>query len=246
MNGAFKLAVSSFSVALASLLVFSHPALGSEAYSHVSKTGDIASKKGSLKDVVPFKGAPNLGTVEEILTLSEEELEKKISALPGGQIESLKKEVAKEEVPSGFVDTIDRSSGETLEGKGARKYLENQANVWMFQPPLSEFISFREKELSNPKNKAFVWTTDGCSVPLGMGKSWSKKFYNPCVRHDFGYRNFGPKGPLNLGASNFKKSRKKIDAQFLKDMDSVTKGFAGRAATRAFYGAVRAGGKSHF
>ncbi|STD13990.1 Prokaryotic phospholipase A2 [Dermatophilus congolensis] len=184
--------------------------------------------------------------MKKSLTLSEEELEEKISDLPGEQIKSLKKEVAKEEVPSGFAGAVDRSSGGDSEGKSGRKYLEDQASAWMFQTPLSEFISFREKELRNPKNKAFVWTTDGCSVPLGMGKGWSKKFYNPCVRHDFGYRNFGPKGPLNLGASNFKKSRKKIDAQFLKDMESVARGFAGRAAARAFYGAVRAGGKSHF
>ncbi|MEE9965260.1 MAG: phospholipase [Propionicimonas sp.] len=55
--------------------------------------------------------------------------------------------------------------------------------------------------------KQLNWTTDGCSVPKvittsvsGMGlvlRYYSRVFHDSCVRHDFGYRNFGGNAALH-------------------------------------------------
>ena len=66
----------------------------------------------------------------------------------------------------------------------------------------------------------FDWSTDGCSAPLIGDTGRSFNFREPCVRHDFGYRN------LNLLESRYGSgrtywnatNRKRVDQQFLTDM----------------------------
>lgn len=59
------------------------------------------------------------------------------------------------------------------------------------------------------------WRNDGCSAPDWLvGKPWNTYFKSPCVRHDFGYRNFG-KGKA-LHSTNAKKLA--VDDKFLADM----------------------------
>lgn len=115
--------------------------------------------------------------------------------------------------------------------------------------------------------KHLNWSTDGCSVPKaitvsvsGMGlvsRYYSRVFHDSCVRHDFGYRNFGrnASGPgphPKLGANSTTKAR--IDKRFLNNMkiqcaakyhNFVTKK-ACNAAAGTFYLAVVKGGKKAF
>ncbi len=115
--------------------------------------------------------------------------------------------------------------------------------------------------------KQLNWTTDGCSVPKvittsvsGMGlvlRYYSRVFHDSCVRHDFGYRNFGgnasgPGAHPKLGVNATTKTR--IDKRFLNNMKIqcaakyhtwVTKR-ACNSAANTFYLAVVKGGKKAF
>lgn len=63
--------------------------------------------------------------------------------------------------------------------------------------------------------KGLDWENDGCSAPSAVvGAAWNTYFATPCIRHDFGYRNYG-KG-LALRSTNAQK--KTIDDKFLADM----------------------------
>ncbi len=93
-------------------------------------------------------------------------------------------------------------------------------------------------------NKALDWTTDGCSAPLLGDSGRSFDFRWPCLRHDFGYRNFKSHGLFN---SN---TRQRIDDQFRRDLDESCRPrmrtFKVRCVAWAeiFYTAVRAAGGS--
>jgi hypothetical protein len=94
----------------------------------------------------------------------------------------------------------------------------------------------------------FDWSTDFCSAPLIGNTGRSFNFTNSCRRHDFGYRNlqlldhrYGTHGWNGT-------SRRRVDQQFLADMQSHCRArpwydeppcFAWAAA---FYSAVRVAG----
>lgn len=63
-----------------------------------------------------------------------------------------------------------------------------------------------------PGSSILVWTTDGCSGPTPP--EVDALFASPCLRHDFGYRNFlnGPK------VDPSQQRRLAIDNQFLVDL----------------------------
>ncbi|MGW6458302.1 phospholipase A2 [Streptomyces sp. NPDC055078] len=63
--------------------------------------------------------------------------------------------------------------------------------------------------------KPFNWTSDGCSTPK-KNFPYRGRFKKACNQHDFGYRNYGAKGKLELSPT--KATRKKIDAKFLNEM----------------------------
>lgn len=72
----------------------------------------------------------------------------------------------------------------------------------------------------------FDWSDDGCSPPTP--EYLRQRFRNPCVQHDFGYRNFG-KG-LTLGRTESDRAR--IDNKFRTEMWAVcARSFSGRART---------------
>lgn len=79
---------------------------------------------------------------------------------------------------------------------------EEIADELMFETPLDQFITHREKR--DPTD--LVWESDGCTHapdnPMGF------PFLPACQRHDFGYRNYRAQNRLNKAA------KKKINNQF--------------------------------
>ena len=110
------------------------------------------------------------------------------------------------------------------------------------------------------------WSTDGCSVPralLGFPKlGWvlnyySGTFHESCVRHDFGYRNYGSGNSIGLRLDPTEARRKTIDNRFHANMDIQCRSrFAGiwrvpqleacYAAGKVYYEAVRFRGHQAF
>lgn len=122
----------------------------------------------------------------------------------------------------------------------------------MFNQSLQYFINFRA--WYHQKYPGLEWESDGCSVPFplsGISSAYMKAFQNPCVRHDFGYRNYGTKSKLKLSPTEA--GRKVIDDKFLADMQGVAAS-AKPPATRdayyvaagAFYQAVRSFGGKYY
>lgn len=75
------------------------------------------------------------------------------------------------------------------------------------------------------------WSNDLCSGPDGLefvvGGVWWEKFWPACVRHDFGYRNFGVNGDPAIRGLTFEENtvtayrRSQIDDLFRADMNEV-------------------------
>jgi hypothetical protein len=67
----------------------------------------------------------------------------------------------------------------------------------------------------------FDWSSDGCSAPLIGNTGRSFDFTKACKRHDFGYRNLHLlEARYGTGSTYWNHDeRKRIDQQFLHDMD---------------------------
>lgn len=91
-------------------------------------------------------------------------------------------------------------------------------------------------------NRALDWTTDGCSAPVVGDSGRSFNFRWPCLRHDFGYRNFKSHGLFNS------ESRLRVDEQLHRDLEETcaprlrTFKLRCMAWAEIFYTLVRAGG----
>ncbi len=100
----------------------------------------------------------------------------------------------------------------------------------------------------------YVWTDDGCSVPLAVKIAApvtayaALQFKDQCKQHDFGYRNFG--GSLRLDATETR--RKSVDDYFHGRMNARCGAWSIRYSGQeplclvnslAFYTAVRNFGK---
>ena len=85
--------------------------------------------------------------------------------------------------------------------------------------PLSYFIGVLRGSVrfSDRTWAQMDWSSDGCSVPgvVGHAHSWYVLFNQPCVRHDFGYRNSA------IGAFRGATHKASLDNRFVGDMNSV-------------------------
>jgi LGFP repeat/Prokaryotic phospholipase A2 len=82
----------------------------------------------------------------------------------------------------------------------------NQEALTILRLPLPEFLSLRAvRSAFDPGSGLEVlnWTNDGCSGPTYQDVE--SFFRDACLRHDFGWRNFGPKG-LGLDATQARKN----------------------------------------
>jgi hypothetical protein len=74
--------------------------------------------------------------------------------------------------------------------------------------PLGDFIRHRDNRIG-----PWDWSADGCSGPA-LRKA---EFRTACLRHDFGYRNYGN----GLTVAPFDQFRARIDSRFLSDMNGI-------------------------
>lgn len=88
--------------------------------------------------------------------------------------------------------------------------LQATTDDYLFHNSLSSFIGIRAQR---PYADQLDWSTDVCSHvpdrPLGYD------FSNPCIRHDFGYRNYKKQGRFDAT------TKKSIDDNFRADMYTV-------------------------
>ncbi|MGP3988864.1 phospholipase A2 [Streptomyces sp. 3N207] len=97
----------------------------------------------------------------------------------------------------------------------------------------------------------FNWTTDGCSVPIGLAP-YSEVFRPACVQHDFGYRNYGRDHELKLDPT--RKTKNWIDGRFRTEMRRICadrypeqRRFHNcRSAAETYYLGVQIGGDGAF
>lgn len=117
-----------------------------------------------------------------------------------------------------------------------RSQLLQRAKHLQFGVTLHRFLNVR----SHPKrglDKNFVWKANGCSAPFdAVTQHWQRVFRKQCLRHDFGYRNFGHGLALKSNAA----MKARIDSRFHQDMDNRCGHYGGDrgncyAASDAFY-----------
>jgi hypothetical protein len=103
---------------------------------------------------------------------------------------------------------------------------------------LDEFLRYRT---ASDRDARLDYSTDECSAPVIGNEGASFDFTEACLRHDFGYRNYGRLGLLG-------KRRRAVDERFLADMQAhcATRPVAERVPclgwARDFYRGVRAFG----
>lgn len=106
---------------------------------------------------------------------------------------------------------------------------------------------FLQKKEDKYKPHIFDWSDDGCSAP--GAKTWKKRFKRACLRHDFGYRNFGAGFKKSQWFDPKDKRRAYVDELFLTDMRNICDSndwFGCGTAAKGFFKVVRRCGGSGF
>ena len=75
---------------------------------------------------------------------------------------------------------------------------------------LDEFLSYRSAE---DRDQRLDFSTDECTAPVFGNSGRTYDFTDACLRHDFGYRNYGPLGLIE-------ERRRSVDERFLADMQA--------------------------
>jgi hypothetical protein len=113
----------------------------------------------------------------------------------------------------------------------------------LFEVPLARFVRDRFTG-----DRWFDWSNDGCSAPLLGSTGRAYDFRQPCMRHDFGYRNLKRlEHRYGTGHTYWNATtRRRVDQQFLADMKAHcrTRSWALRVScllsAYTYYAAVRA------
>lgn len=101
---------------------------------------------------------------------------------------------------------------------------------------------------AKPIDKTLDWSNDECSMPgydfQGTMEAWAGAFRNACIRHDFGYRNYGKNYyAKNLALRPSNDQKLVIDKRFYADMKRTCSGSGDsgscNSTAKSFYVAVR-------
>ncbi|MDO5698147.1 MAG: phospholipase A2 [Dermatophilus congolensis] len=210
-----------------------------------------ASPVDTESEAPVFVSAPELGDAEDILSRTPEENYEILARLPDERRESALDEAgANDPTPLIPVDGSGPDKGQVSPDQaGSNRTL---ANRLMFNQSLQYFINFRA--WYHKDYPGLEWSSDACSVPFpldNISSAYMKAFQNPCVRHDFGYRNYGAKSALKLAPTE--EGRKIIDDKFLADMQGVAAATPDAplreslyVGALAFHSAVRLRGGAHY
>lgn len=232
INSAFRLLTTT---SLAALVAMS----GSLAASATQPASDAVPDSVD-QPLVP--SVPELGTSRQILSLQPFQLEAKIKQLSPAQqadVERALTDISEDASSDATAPSVSQRSA------GSTRVLATTLMGFRGTPySLPDFISYRANNWN--KQPTLNWNTDGCSVPavaretIKLAATYASKFQDPCVRHDFGYRNFGGKSSLKLDPSS--EMRARIDGLLLTDMRTKSSSTTDNVAASAFYTAVRAAG----
>src|SRR5688500_11712487 len=80
----------------------------------------------------------------------------------------------------------------------------------LMEVPLEDFLSYRS---SPDRDRRLDYSTDECTAPVVGSSGRTFDFTEACLRHDFGYRNYGRLGLID-------ERRREVDALFLADMQA--------------------------
>lgn len=114
--------------------------------------------------------------------------------------------------------------------------------------PLAAFLTARGTNATGPGAgpPPFEWSADGCSVyPFFGTRVWQyeARFHDACLRHDFGYRNYGN----GLRLQRDRATKDWIDAILLRDADHACgSNIACQQEAQLLYESVQQGGDSAF
>lgn len=94
---------------------------------------------------------------------------------------------------------------------------ETITDTYLFGFSVPEFLRARKEKRHDAE---LIWASDGCTIPEELSAEQKRRlrefnFTNPCLRHDFGYRNYRNQGRMNEA------NRKRIDDRFAVDMRGV-------------------------
>ena len=130
---------------------------------------------------------------------------------------------------------------------GSGDKLRTRADRLFLKTSLAEFnrIAAAKSQPQADAKDRLDWSNDGCSS-ISDADPYRSVFRRACVRHDFGYRNFGN----GLALRSYEDAKLAIDQQFLKDMNTICSdrpldGNCSSAAL-AYYGALRAAGSKSY
>jgi hypothetical protein len=85
---------------------------------------------------------------------------------------------------------------------------------YLFRADIDEFLAAKK---ARDHSETLDWRDDGCSVPgnpLWADRPGGFNFWEACVRHDFGYRNYKKQERFT------EDNRHRIDKNFLRDMNA--------------------------
>ncbi len=97
-------------------------------------------------------------------------------------------------------------SGAVVPTPAAERYLVED----LMAAELSEFLGYRS---APDRDLRLDYSTDGCTAPVVGNAGRTYDFTAACLRHDFGYRNYGRLGLIG-------ERRRSVDERFLADMQA--------------------------
>jgi Prokaryotic phospholipase A2 len=110
---------------------------------------------------------------------------------------------------------------------------------------------FMELKRARPRPDIWDWSDNGCSAPFdSVSATWKQRFKRACLRHDFGYRNFGAGHSKSQWFDPKDKRRRFVDERFGIDMRNICEAHdwnGCKSVAGTFFVAVRdVGGKAFY
>ena len=93
----------------------------------------------------------------------------------------------------------------------------------MLDMPLSDFVALRREQLGQDGPALYDWSSDGCTSFIGtflddLDQRFDR-FEPACIRHDWGYRNFGSVNIRGFDADE--RRRALVDERMREDMQAI-------------------------
>ena len=163
--------------------------------------------RGSQRGQASVELVGLIGLVALLLAALIAAAEGRSAALPEAIARAILPEAgADAELRGGFVR--DMRTKAPSGGRAARPGPALEVVEGLMAGDLDDFLAYRESASRDPR---LDFSTDLCTAPVLGSSGPAYDFTEACLRHDFGYRNYGPLGALD-------ERRREVDERFLADM----------------------------